>query len=559
MKKTLFFIPVLFLLIFFYIPLVTMLREAFLIDEQVSLQNFTELLSSPYHRHVIFFTIKQSIISLFFTLLLGIPAAYIFTRFSFPGKKIIRPLFLIPFVLPSIIVALGFILLYGQNGYLNQFLSRFNLNIRILYRLEAIILAHSFYNFPIVLKFVSDSWQRINQNYIAAARTLGASKLRIFFRITLPSLIPSIINASVLVFIYCFMSFGIVLILGSVNYTTIEVNIYILINHLIRFPLGMALGSIQLLFSLVFLFLALKSNRYYLKHLNLLDIISQNDAQIPLFKFRGSSFRRNIARVIITAYLLILIVIIIGPLLATLLFGIRANFQDDLITGGALSSVFDYNQILGSSVATALYNSALIAFSAASFTVILSLLLTQGIIYLEKRPSKISLASLLELFIIIPLIVSPVTFSLGYLRYIHFGVIDINRLLLIVFAHTVIAIPFVSRIVLQAIRNIPGNQINIARTLGTGRIGIFFRIILPQIKTRILLAFSFAFALSLGELGAVMMLGRNYVTIPMAIYRFIGARRLVPAVNMGILLLVVTFAFFFLIERLSEQNSDRKS
>ena len=186
-------------------------------------------------------------------------------------------------------------------------------------------------------------------------------------------------------------------------------------------------------------------------------------------------------------------------------------------------------------------------------------MLTQGVIFLEKELNRPSLAGLLEFLIIIPLVVSPVTFSLGYLRYIHFGVVDINRLLLIIFAHTVIAIPFISRIVLQAVRNIPESQTQAARTLGTGRTGILFRVILPQIKTRILLAFSFAFAISLGELGAVMMLGRSYVTIPMAIYRFIGARRLVPAVNMGILLLVVTFAFFFLIEKLSEQQGEKLS
>ena len=274
MKKYIFVLPLLFLFIFFYIPLLTIIKDSFLVDQRFNLGNFSELLTSYYHRYVILFTLKQAFISLFFTLLLGLPAAYIFTHFSFPGKNIIRPLFLIPFVLPSILVALGFILLYGQNGFLNSFLGKFNLNLRILYRLEAIILAHSFYNFPIVLKFVSDAWQRINKNYLAAAQTLGANRWKRFWAITFPSLLPSIINASVLVFIYCFMSFGIVLVLGSVRYTTLEVNIYIMIYHLIRFPLVMALGSIQLLFSLIFLLIAIRSKQYYIKHLNLLNFIS---------------------------------------------------------------------------------------------------------------------------------------------------------------------------------------------------------------------------------------------------------------------------------------------
>lgn len=558
MKKTVLLIPLGFLLLFFYIPLVTIIKESFFVEDSLSLGNFFQLLSSSYHRHVILFTVKQALISLFFTLIIGIPAAYVFARYSFPGKSVIRPLFLIPFVLPSIIVALGFILLYGQNGYLNRFLSLFHLNVRILYRLEAIILAHSFYNFPIVLKFVSDAWQRVNRDFRAAAQTLGANRLRVFFRITLPSLLPSIINASVLVFIYCFMSFGIVLVLGSVRYTTVEVNIYILVYHLIRFPLGMALGTIQLLFSMFFLIIALASNRYYIKNLNLLDVIGNNDNMVPLFSFKNTQKGTLIAKLLIMIFLFFLMIIIIGPMLAILLFGIIPLSATNLSLLSIVSTLFNYNQILGSSVATAIANSVILALSAALLTILLSLLLTNGIIAMERNPKTVKLASVIEFLTIIPLVVSPVTFTLGYLKHIHLGQINIDRLLLIVFAHTVIALPFSYRIVLQAVRNVQINQISAARSLGSSVLNTFLRVIIPQIRKGLLLAFSFAFAISLGELGAVMMLGRNYVTIPLAIYRFIGARRLIPAVNMGILLLLVTFFFFFVIEKLSKDKPKTK-
>ena len=554
MKKYPFLIPIGFLLLFFYIPLITILKESFFVDQRLTLENFTELISSYYHRYVILFTIKQAFISLIFTLILGLPAAYIFTRYSFPGKNIIRPLFLIPFVLPSILVALGFILLYGQNGYLNRFLGTFNSNIRILYRLEAIILAHSFYNFPIVLKFVSDAWQRINKNYLAAAQTLGANKLTLFFRITLPSLLPSIINASVLVFIYCFMSFGIVLVLGSVRYTTVEVNIYMLIYHMIRFPMGMALGSIQLLFSLIFLFIAIRSNQYYIKHLNLLNVVSNYEGQIPLFRFSANKGRLNLSRIISILYLLLLMIIMIGPMLAIISFGLLANLKQGLFDLDLIKTIFQYNQIIGSSVSLAIWNSIILALSASLLTVLLSLLLTQSLIMLERNPRTTKFAGLLEFLTIIPLVVSPVTFSLGYLRIIQTGSININRLLLIIFAHVIITIPFASRIIIQAVRNIPENQVKAARTLGMNGINTLIKVIIPQIRRGLLLAFSFAFAISLGELGAVMMLGRNYITIPLAIYRFIGARRLTPAVNMGILLLAVTFLFFLLIEKLTTDH-----
>jgi thiamine transport system permease protein len=355
------------------------------------------------------------------------------------------------------------------------------------------------------------------------------------------------------------MSFGIVLVLGSVRYTTLEVNIYILIYHLIRFPLGMALGSIQLLFSLIFLLIAIRSNQYYIKHLNLLNVISNEEGQLPLFQFTKKVRSRNLSRLLSILYLFLLLLIIAGPLLAIVLFAFRANLASGLTILALKNAVFSYNQILGASVASAIINSIILALSAAILTVTLSLLLTQSIITLERNPKTSRISSIAEFLTIIPLVVSPVTFTLGYLRIIHFGNYQINRMFLMISAHAIITLPFVSRIIIQSARNIPENQLRAARTLGTNNFRIFWRVIIPQIRKSLLLAFSFAVAISLGELGVVMMLGRDYVTIPMAIYRFIGARRLTQGVNMGVVLLLVTFLFFFLTEKLSKQQNKLKA
>ncbi len=556
MKRSLLLLSLVFLIVFFYIPLLTIIRHAFILEGSFSLGNFSELISSTYHRHVITFTIKQAFISLLFTLLLGLPAAYIFTNFTFPGKQFLRPLMLVPFVLPNIIVALGFILLYGQNGYLNRLLSLFDYNIKILYRFEAIILAHSFYNFPIILKIVGDSWSRINKNYLAAAKTLGASKLSVFRRIVFPSLLPSIINASFLVFIYCFMSFGIVLILGSVKYTTIEVNIYYLTNNLFRFPTAMALGVIQLLFSSLFLLISQKTGRFSLRYVNLIENVKTDKQLTKLFSFKKNNLLLLFGKFTAISFMLLLMVVLIGPLFALVMFAVTQNSSQILSFNILYATLFTYNQIIGSNIAQTIFNSFQLAFLSGLFGVFLTFPFVWKIFRLEQSGRK-RLASLFALLTIIPLFVSPVTFTLGYLQVIHLNQWHLNRFPLILAAHIIVALPFICRILLQGLRNIPINQIKTAHILGANSNQAFLHVIVPLIKNQIFIAFSFAFALSLGEFGGVMMLQRSYVTIPIAIYRFIGARRLINGVNMGLILLILTFVFFFIMEKLAKNKESR--
>ena len=99
--------------------------------------------------------------------------------------------------------------------------------MQFLYSLSGILIAHVFYNFPIAMKIIGDQWERISEQYLQAARSLGAGSIKRFFGITFPLLLPSIGSAFVLIFILCMNSFAIILVLGGgIRYTTIEVLIY---------------------------------------------------------------------------------------------------------------------------------------------------------------------------------------------------------------------------------------------------------------------------------------------------------------------------------------------
>ena len=225
-------IPLLVLIPLFYYPLGAVLARA-LSDRsgQASLSPVIRLLGDPYVRRIIGFTLLQASLSTLLSLVLGLPGAYLLTHRDFPGKGIIRSATVLPFVLPSILVVLGFVQFFGRGGILNRLLMElFDLEtppIRVLYSLRAILLAHAFYNFPICVRVVSSLWSRINPHLEDAARSLGARGVRLFLRVTLPQILPGILSSGALIFLFCFSSFAVILVLGGgPRFTTLEVEIY---------------------------------------------------------------------------------------------------------------------------------------------------------------------------------------------------------------------------------------------------------------------------------------------------------------------------------------------
>ncbi len=138
--------PLTFLMIFFYFPLLSILKEGFWeAPGRLTAQYLLATLKEPYNRRVMLFTLTQAVLSTGLTFVLGFPGAYLAAKFTFPGKSLLKAITTVPFVLPSIIVSLGFVLLFGNNGAFNKALMAvFNLSappLRILYSLKAIVLS----------------------------------------------------------------------------------------------------------------------------------------------------------------------------------------------------------------------------------------------------------------------------------------------------------------------------------------------------------------------------------------------------------------------------------
>ena len=275
MKKSVWLIiPVSLLLLFFYLPLANLLGEGIWLDGTLDPGPLVDLLSDPYYWDVFEFTAGQAVYSTLLSLIIGLIGAWILTRYRFPGRNTVKSLTAIPFVLPAITVVSGFLTFFGNNGFLNRALMElFSLEtppLRILYSLQGIVLAHAFYNAPIVTRLVEARWSEIDPSYEESAAIAGAGTWKTFRKITLPLLAPALAASSALVFIFCFLSFPIVLTLGGARFSTVEVEIYTLVQTLGEYRLGAALALVEIFFSLGFTYLYLNlENRFTVEMISL--------------------------------------------------------------------------------------------------------------------------------------------------------------------------------------------------------------------------------------------------------------------------------------------------
>jgi thiamine transport system permease protein len=497
------------------------------------------------------FTFFQAILSTFLTLIIGLPSAVLFSRFDFRGKSLLRALTAVPFLLPTVVVAASFNSLLGSHGIINtilQSITNYHLPFTpfALHPFLAILLAHIFYNTTIIIRIVGAALSNLDPKLEQTARTLGADPLRVWLNVTLPLLRPSILAASLLVFLFDFTSFGVILLLGNSQFSTLETEIYFQAVKQFNLPLAALLAIIQLLCTLAVSILyskyAIRSTQY-------------NPRPTPSLKPKSLQ-----QKLFVVSLVFLLSSFFILPL-ASLPFRSLTRLEADRGQRGDVQYGFttDYYKELfinrrGSVFYVPPFQAIFNSITYASATVILSLLLGFPAAFALANPSRLD--KLLDPLIMLPLGSSAVMLGLGF-------IITYGKWLaspwLVPFAHTLVALPFVIRTLQPAIASISPRLRQAASSLGASPLDVWKNIDLPILRRATLAAATFAFTISLGEFGATLLIARpEYPTIPVAIERFLsqpGGLNYGQAMAMATILMALTIASILLIEKFRPTNS----
>jgi thiamine transport system permease protein len=562
-------LPVLFLVVFFYGPIANLLREGFTKDGAFSLEFLWTVLTDDYFRHVILFTLWQALLSTLASIALGLPLAFILTHYDFPLKRVARALTIVPFVLPAITVALGFALLFGRNGYLNQFLMHlFGLSeppLPIMYSLTGIVLAHAFYNAPIITRTVHAAWERLDPRYEESARALGASRFFVFKDITLPMILPGLLSGAALVFIFCFLSFPIVLSVGGGRFSTIEVEIYTRVvtrldPQFVNYKIGAALALVGLVLSLAVTYL----------YLRLQGGLARQTEQLrprptaPLLAGVRDLLRPT--KLLVWLYVLVSVILFVGPVAAIVVDSLREETAEGARwTLRWYSYIFtpNYEALVGDSPLRAIVNSLIFGLGATAIAVPLGLIFAYVIARLRldrsscrrRRQGVQSRRSLVDTLLMAPLATSSIVLAFALLRAFNAPPLRlVGSSTAVIIAHAVIIFPFIVRALVPILESLDVRLTEMARSLGASRWRVLRDIELPLVATGLIAGAVFAFALSLGEMSATLMLARpGLSTMPVAVYRFLSQHSLGAPSAMSVVMIAVSAIAFILLERWGER------
>lgn len=504
-----------FLAAAYFWPLLVILQRSFVGSGSSGL---LRILSDPFYWGRLGFTFGQALLSTLLTLLIGIPGALLFARYDFPGKRLLRSTFTIPFVMPTVVAGIGFLALLGPRGVLQ---------LNLYGSLTIVLLAHVFYNYSIVVRMLSSYLESVAPRLEEAAAVLGANRWRTLWRVTLPLARPALLASAALVFTFTFTSFGVILILAPAL-ATLEVEIYRLTARLLQLDAAAVLALLQLL---IIGFVTWVYTRWQARL-----AVPVTGAALPLPRPRGAT-RWLVALNFVLAGLLVL-----SPLLAL-------AFQAFWQPGHALPDLSSFQALLDaprSAMFPGAGRAVLNSLQFAAGSMLLSLMVGFAFSYAVVRAgwTWLDSASLL------PLATSSVTLGFGYL--LAFPALTVSPWGLLL-AHTLIGFPFVTRSLLPALRGIPASLSDAARSLGASPWSQLRRVDLPLLAPAFLTAAAFAFAISMGEFGATLVISRpEYATIPVAIFDRLGRAgpaNFGSALALSVLLMLITAAVMLLLER----------
>ena len=507
-------VPLAFLSLFFLYPLAAIVERGL----RGAGDSPVDVLTDPLTREVVWFTVWQALASTALTILVAFPAAYVLGRYRFRGRNLVGALVVVPFVLPTVVVALAFVAILPdgiERGW------------------APILIAHAFFNVAVVVRIVGTFWANLDRRVTEAAATLGASPTARFREITLPLLAPALAAAAAIVFLFSFTSFGIVLILGGPRYATIEAEIYNQAVRLFDLRAAAVLSLVQLACVVAAVWVATRLER---------RLVSPGPIR---------SERETLRRVRTTRDRLI-VGLSLGGLALFLGLPLAVLVERSLAAGDGYG--LDAYRALGRPTSVllvapweAVVNSIVYAAAATVIAVVVGGLAAFAVA--DTRGSR-----MLDGLVLLPLGVSAVMLGLGFLIAFDTDPLDFRAAPWIVpVAQALVAIPFVVRIVAPTLRSIDPHQREAAALLGASPGRVRREIDLPIVSRGLAVAAGFAFAISLGEFGATVFLARpDRPTLPVAIFRFLGRpgeQNVAQAYALAVVLMAVTIVSVLAVER----------
>ncbi len=458
------------------------------------------------------FTLLQAALSALVSCLLAIPLARGLARRRFAGRELLIRLLAAPFLLPVVVAVLGLLAVFGRSGPVSAALAGLGLPPLSIFGLHGVVLAHVFLNLPLVARMILQGWQAIPAERFRLAVSLNMPPSAQFWHLEWPMLRAILPGAAATVFLLCLTSFAVALTLGGgPAASTIELAIY----QALRFEFEP--GRAALLAALQFALCAGVTG------------IALRFATPPAF---GSGLGRSLPVPAPKGWRLGLDGVVIT--LATAL--LMAPLGVVVLRG--LPGLMD----LPASVWPALGRSLVLALASAGLAVGMALVLALAVARGQ---------SWLEMSAMLPLSASGLVMGTGLFLAVFPALSPEAMALPVTLAvNATMALPYLFRLLLPETKALLADYGRLSDSLGLAGMARLRLVTLPRLARPLGFGAGLAAALSMGDLGVIALFaGERSETLPLLVQRLMGAYRMEAAAGAALVLVLCSFALFWLFDR----------
>ncbi|MGB8813907.1 MAG: thiamine/thiamine pyrophosphate ABC transporter permease ThiP [Paracoccaceae bacterium] len=457
------------------------------------------------------FTLWQAALSATISVGLAVPVARALFRRRFAGRGALIALLGAPFLLPVIVAVLGLLAVFGRAGVVNRGLEALGLPAVSIYGLHCVVLAHVFLNMPLAVRMILQGWQAIPGERFRLASALGLGPGAVWRHLEWPMLRGVVPGAAVAVFTICLSSFAVALVLGGgPRATTVELAIYQALRFEFDLPRAALLAAVQ--FGLCGAAVAAAG---------MVTVPAGFGAGVGRrgWVFAPGGWRRGLDGLMIALAAGFLGV----PLLAVVWRG----------APGLMDLPHSVWAAAGRSVLVALVSCGV----AVSGALVLALAVARG-----RRGFEVAA--------MLPLAASSLVLGTGLFLAVQAWVSPVRVALPVtVLVNAALALPFAFRILLPEARGMQAEYGQLAEALGLRGVARLRWLILPRLRRPLGFALGVCAALAMGDLGVIALFAAEQgATLPLVVQRLTGAYRMEAAAGAALLLVVISFALFWLFD-----------
>ena len=521
-------------ILFLLFPLFKLLGQAVYTEDGFTLEYLAKFFSKPYYTDTLLNSIKVSSLATILTLVIGVPLAYFYNMYEIKGKTIIQVVIILCSMSAPFIGAYSWILLLGRSGLITKLiLNLTGIRIGSIYGFNGILLVLSLQLFPLVFLYVSGALKNIDNSLLEASENMGVTGIKRFFKVIIPLCMPTILAATLLVFMRAFADFGTPLLIGE-GYRTFPVEIYnqyfgeVGTNH----NFGAAISVIAIgITALIFLLQRFVNSKFQFT-MNALHPVERKKA-------------KGMFNILIHAFTYITVGIAFAPQAYVIYTSFQNTSGKLFVEGYSLKSYYEAFDRMGN----AIQNTFIIGGIALVLIILLAILISYLVVRRNNRLNK-----LIDTLSMVPYIIPGSV--VGIALVIAFNtkpLVLTGTAVIMVVALIIRRIPYTIRSSVAILQQIPLTIEEAAISLGSSKMKAFFKVTVPMMGNGILSGAILSWVTIITELStAIILYNLKTITLTLAIYTYVSRGNYGIAAALATILTALTIVSLMIFMKVSK-------